>query len=217
MSEAWPWITLALLGVYHGVNPGMGWLFAVALGLQEKSGRAVMRALVPIAVGHAASIGLAVGLLAMGKLEVPEPILRWGTAATLVGFGILKLVRPRHPRWVGMRVGFRDLLLWSFLMATAHGAGLMLLPVFLLGEGREAPCLGGGCHNAAGLSLSSASGYIAAVGLHTAAMLVAAAAVALVVYYKFGLSLLRTAWFNLDKVWAIALILAGGVAIVLGA
>jgi hypothetical protein len=215
MSAAWPWLTLSLLGVYHGVNPAMGWLFAVALGLQEKSGRAVMRALFPIAVGHAASIGLTVGLLAMGKASIPASYLRWGTAAVLVGFGILKLVRPRHPRWVGMRVSSRDLLFWSFLMATAHGAGLMLLPVFLLGEGNEAPCHGSGCHNAAGLSLSSAGGYIAAVGVHTLAMLAAAAAVALVVYYKFGLSLLRKAWLNLDIVWAVALILAGGAAILL--
>jgi hypothetical protein len=215
MSAAWPWLTLSLLGVYHGINPAMGWLFAVALGLQEKSGRAVVRALIPIAVGHAASIGLTVGLLAMGKASVPTEYLRWGTAAVLVGFGVLKLVRPRHPRWVGMRVSSRDLLFWSFLMATAHGAGLMLLPVFLLGEGNEAPCHGSGCHNAAGLSLSSVSGYVAAVGVHTLAMLVAAAAVALVVYYKFGLSLLRKAWLNLDVVWAAALILAGGAAILL--
>lgn len=215
MSAAWPWLTLSLLGVYHGINPAMGWLFAVALGLQEKSGRAVVRALLPIAVGHAVSIGLTVGLLAMGKASIPADYLRWGTAAVLVGFGVLKLVRPRHPRWVGMRVTSRDLLFWSFLMATAHGAGLMLLPVFLLGEGQEAPCHGSGCHNAAGLSLSSASGYVAAVGLHTLAMLAAAAAVALVVYYKFGLSLLRKAWLNLDTVWAVALILAGGAAILL--
>jgi len=215
MSAAWPWLTLSLLGVYHGINPAMGWLFAVALGLQEKSGRAVVRALLPIAVGHAASIGLTVGLLAMGKASIPADYLRWGTAAVLVGFGVLKLVRPRHPRWVGMRVSSRDLLFWSFLMATAHGAGLMLLPVFLLGEGNEAPCHGSGCHNAAGLSLSTVPGYIAAVGVHTLAMLVAAAAVALVVYYKFGLSLLRKAWLNLDVVWAVALILAGVAAILL--
>ncbi|MCK6589151.1 MAG: hypothetical protein HUU21_06560 [Polyangiaceae bacterium] len=215
MNDIWPWLTLSLLGVYHGVNPAMGWLFAVALGLQEKSGRAVVRALLPIAVGHAASIGLTVGLLAMGKASVPVEVLRWGTAAVLVGFGVLKLVRPRHPRWVGMRVSSRDLLWWSFLMATAHGAGLMLLPVFLLGEGNEAPCHGSGCHNAAGLSLTSVPGYIAAVSVHTFAMLAAAAAVALVVYYKFGLSLLRKAWLNLDVVWAIALILAGVVAILL--
>jgi hypothetical protein len=214
MSAVWPWVTLVLLGVYHGANPGMGWLFAVALGLQEKSGRAVLRALVPIAVGHAASVGLAVALLAMGKASLDTRILTWATAALVIGFGVFKLVRPRHPRWVGMRVTSRDLLLWSFLMATAHGAGLMLLPVFLLGEDNAAPCHGATCHSAAGLSLSTWSGYVAAVGLHTLAMLGAAAAIALVVYYKFGLSLLRKAWVNLDRIWAAALILAGIVALV---
>lgn len=209
-----PWLTLALLGAYHGVNPGMGWLFAVALGLQEKSSGAVRRALVPIALGHAASIGLTVALLGVGLASVPAAALRWLTAAALVAFGVLKLVRPRHPRWVGMRVGFRDLTWWSFLMATAHGAGLMLLPVFLLGADNPAPCHGG-CHDAAGLSLASPLGYLAAVLVHTAAMMAAAAAVALVVYHKLGVAILRTAWFNLDRAWAVALIVAGVIAVLL--
>src|SRR5262245_54788520 len=126
-----PWIALLALGAFHGINPAMGWLFAVALGLQERSGGAVGRALVPIAVGHATAIGMTVLLLGIGRASLPLAILQWLTAGALIGFGILKLARPRHPRWVGMRVGFRDLLLWSFLKATAHGAGLMLLPVFL--------------------------------------------------------------------------------------
>ncbi|MDI1437000.1 hypothetical protein [Polyangium sorediatum] len=209
MTSAWPWITLALLGAYHGLSPGMGWLFAVALGLQEKSGKAVLRALLPIAVGHAASVGLAVGLLAAGKASIPTGILPWITGGVLVAFGIFKLVRPRHPRWVGMRVNARDLVVWSFLMATAHGAGLMLLPVFVLGEDNPAPCHGPSCHDAAGISLSSPSGYLAAIFLHTLAMLAVSALVALVVYYKVGLAMLRRAWFDLDRVWAGALILAG--------
>lgn len=209
MNSVWPWLTLALLGAYHGLSPGMGWLFAVALGLQEKSGRAVLRALLPIAVGHAASVGLAVGFLVAGRASIPVSILPWITASLLVGFGIYKLVRPRHPQWVGMRVNMKDLVVWSFLMATAHGAGLMLLPVFLLGENNPAPCHGEGCHNAAGLSLSSPLGYMAAISLHTLAMLAVSAIVALVVYYKVGLAILRRAWFDLDKVWAGALILAG--------
>jgi hypothetical protein len=187
----------------------MGWLFAVALGLQEKSGRAVIRALFPIAVGHAISVGLAVALLAAGKASIPLAVLPWITAGLLVGFGIFKMVRPRHPQWVGMKVNARDLVLWSFLMATAHGAGLMLLPVFLLGENNAAPCHGEGCHNAAGLSLTSPAGYIAAISLHTLAMLTVSAIISLVVYYKVGLAILRRAWFDLDKVWAGALILAG--------
>ena len=210
-----PWITLILLGVYHGVNPGMGWLFAVALGLQEKSGRAVGRALVPIAIGHAASIGITVGLFGFGLSGIPATWLRWGTAFVLVAFGTLKLVRPRHPRWVGMRVNFRDLVWWSFLMATAHGAGLMLLPVFLFGADNPAPCHGAGCHQTAGLSLTSWGGYLAAVGVHTLAMLVAAAGAAFIVYYKFGVAILRQAWLDLDRVWAIALIAAGVIAVLL--
>ncbi len=209
MTDIWPWLTLALLGAYHGLSPGMGWLFAVALGLQEKSGRAVIRALFPIALGHAISVGLAVALLAAGKASIPLAVLPWITAALLVGFGIFKIVRPRHPQWVGMKVNSRDLVLWSFLMATAHGAGLMLLPVFLLGENNAAPCHGEGCHNAAGLSLTSPAGYVAAISLHTLAMLTVSAIIALVVYYKVGLAILRRAWFDLDKVWAGALILAG--------
>jgi len=198
-----------LLGAYHGLSPGMGWLFAVALGLQEKSGKAVIRALFPIAIGHAVSVGLAVGLLAAGKASIPQNILPWITAGLLVGFGIFKLVRPRHPKWVGMQVSAKDLVLWSFLMATAHGAGLMLLPVFVLGENSPELCHGESCHNAAGLSLSSPAGYIAAISLHTLAMLTVAALVALIVYYKVGLAILRRAWFDLDRVWAGALILAG--------
>jgi hypothetical protein len=210
-----PWITLALLGAYHGINPGMGWLFAVSLGLQEKRLRAVLRALVPIAIGHAASIALTVALLGVGLASVPLAILKWGTALVLVGFGVLKLVRPRHPRWVGMRVTFRDLVVWSFLMATAHGAGLMLLPVFLLGADNPAPCHGAGCHNAAGLSLASWGGYLAAVGVHTLAMMVAAAAIAVLVYVKLGVAILRQAWLNLDRLWALALILAGVIGLLL--
>jgi hypothetical protein len=119
------------LGAFHGINPGMGWLFAVALGLQEQRRSAVWNALPPIAVGHALSVGLVVALVALIHASIPYRVLRWIAAAVLIGFGVYRLVRARHPRWVGMRVGFRDLTLWSFLMASAHGAGLMLVPVFL--------------------------------------------------------------------------------------
>lgn len=214
MNTPGRWATLALLGLYHGANPGMGWLFAVALGLQEKKGSAVVRALPPIALGHAVSVGLTVALLGLGQASLPAGSLKWVTAAALVGFGVYKLVRPRHPRWVGMRVGFRDLTVWSFLMATAHGAGLMLLPVFLL-DGAAPPCHGPACHDAAGLSLTSWGGYLAAVGLHTTAMFVTAGALALIVYYRLGLAILRQTWFNLDKAWAVALIGAGVLAVVL--
>ena len=127
------WLML-LLGAYHGLNPGMGWLFAVALGMQEQKGRAVAKALVPIALGHALSIGIVVVTAAFLGMALPPEVIRYSVAALLFGLGMFSLIRHYHPRWVRMRVGFRDLTLWSFLMATAHGAGLMLLPV-LLGSG----------------------------------------------------------------------------------
>jgi len=139
LATDWPWLALFALGAYHGLNPGMGWLFAVALGLQEKSGRAVLRALPPIALGHLISIGLVVLAVELAQPRLPHWALRLLTAAILLAFGLFRLIRARHPRWgqsVGMRVGFRDLTLWSFLMASAHGAGLMLAPI-LLGWPRE--------------------------------------------------------------------------------
>src|SRR4029434_9241501 len=123
--------TVVGLGAFHGINPGMGWLFAVSLGLQENSQAAVRRAPLPIALGYAVSIDVVV--LAVGLLQavLPEQVVRYLCAALLGVFGLWRLVRARHPRWVGMRVGFRDLMLWSFLMASAHGAGLMLVPLLL--------------------------------------------------------------------------------------
>lgn len=206
------WSALVGLGLYHGINPGMGWLFAVALGMQERSGRAVLRALPPIALGHAASVGLVVALLFAGERSLPAGLLRWLLGAILVGFGLYKLIRPRHPRWVGMRASFRDLLLWSFLMATAHGAGLMLVPVFLLGE---APCHGEACHTAVSQIARTWPSYVAAVGVHTGAMLAATASLALFVYYRLGLEILRRGWINLDQIWACAMILSGVLAVVL--
>ena len=199
----WPWITLIALGAWHGLNPGMGWLFAVSRGLQERSGRAVLGALPPIALGHALAIGAALVIVAIGRASLPLGALRWVTAAVLIGFGASRLFRHRHARWVGMRVGFRDLTLWSFLMATAHGAGLMLVPLFVVDAARPS------CHVDAGVALSGAVDYAAATLAHTAAMLAITAIVALVVYYKLGLALLRRTWFNLDGLWAIALIAAG--------
>ena len=131
MSAVWPWLVLLGLGAFHGINPGMGWLFAVALGLQEKSQHAVRRALLPIALGHAASVGAVALIMGLLQTVVSELVLRYLCAAVLGAFAVVRLVRARHPRWVGMRVGFRDLTLWSFLMASAHGAGLILLPLLL--------------------------------------------------------------------------------------
>jgi hypothetical protein len=200
---SWPWITLLALGAWHGLNPGMGWLFAVSRGLQERRGGAVVEALPPIALGHALAIGVALLVVAIGRASIPLSAMRWVTAAVLIGFGVSRLVRHRHPRWVGMRVGFRDLTVWSFLMATAHGAGLMVAPLFVVDSARPS------CHADAGLMLSGPIDYLVATVAHTAAMLAVAGVIALVVYYKVGLALLRRAWFNLDWLWAIALIAAG--------
>ena len=212
MSELWPWLALLGLGAYHGINPGMGWLFAVALGMQEKHRRAVLAAIPPIALGHALSIGLVVGLLWLAQESVPEKALRYGTAAILFGFGFYRFVRSRHPRWVGMRVGFRDLTLWSFLMATAHGAGLMVVPI-LLGwpnGNRDGHAMSHAGHLSTETStLAGPWRFLAAVGLHSAAYLLVATLIALLVYEKLGLALLHRAWFNLDLLWVFALMLSG--------
>ena len=212
----WFWVGLFSLGAYHGVNPGMGWLFAVALGLQEKSRRAIYRALPSIALGHALAIGVIVVPLALVRAVAPPWPLRTVAAVTLVGFGVYRLLWFRHPRWVGMRVGRRDLVLWSFLMALAHGAGLMLVP-FVLGWSNGTPTphsqhvqairplLAPELTNT--LSGPAVGGI--AVGVHTLGYLLVMTLVALVVYEKLGLALLRRAWFNLDLLWAVALIAAG--------
>ena len=211
MSDLGPWAALGLLGVYHGVNPAMGWLFAVALGLQERSLGAVLRALVPIAIGHELSV-LAVALLVSGLLGVVESsLVRAAGAIVLVLFGLFKLLKPRsHPRWVGMRVTLPELGLWSFLMSSAHGAGLMLFPL-LLGlpaavHAQDAATHGIVLADAAGPTLAQAAG---ATLVHSVTMLLTMAIVAVVVYAKVVTQILRKAWLNLDGVWAAALIVAG--------
>ncbi|HEY7065510.1 MAG TPA: hypothetical protein VII06_28800 [Chloroflexota bacterium] len=212
MTEYLPWLVLALLGGFHGVNPGMGWLFAVALGLQERSRAAVLRAFGPIALGHAASVALVVALVGAAQVWLAPGALRILGGSGLMAFGLYKLFAPMsHPRWVGMRVGARDLMTWSFLMATAHGAGLMLLPVLL-----DIPIAAAYAEHAdAGHALMMTTPGVltwpelAAIGVHTAAMYVVMAAIALVVFEKLGVAILRRAWFNLDRVWAGGLIAAG--------
>lgn len=209
MSAGAAWTTLALLGAYHGLNPAMGWLFAVALGLQEGRTLAVLRALPPIAVGHATSVALVIAAVAGAELVLPPLALRITGAGVLLGFGAFLLVRRRaHPRWVGMRVGFRDLVAWSFLMSSAHGAGLMLTPVLL-----HLPMSAHG--HAAGAAHAVAMNGAAALGVHTVAMFSVMAAVAVTVYRVVGVDLLRRVWINLDLVWAGALILAAAITLLL--
>ena len=199
------WLTLAGLGVYHGDNPAMGWLFAVSRGMQERSRGAVLRSLVPIAIGHEASIAL-VALLVLGLSTTTDPQeLRIGAAIALVAFGIFRFVKPRaHFRWTSMRVSDRELGMWSFLMSTAHGAGLMIAPVIL---GLQASS---NSHDDMAM-LSGGPIDIAAVGIavHVVAMVAVMGAIAYVVYERVGLQILRRAWLNTDQVWAGAFVLAG--------
>lgn len=198
----WPWAALALLGAYHGVNPGMGWLFAVARGLQERRRQAVLSSLLPIALGHEASIVVVVIAVSLTEQVVPPYLVRLSAALVLVSFGLYKLARPRfHPGGFGMRVGFLGLAGWSFLMSSAHGAGLMLAPVLL-----GLP-VASAYHSLSEISLLAA----VAASVHVAAMLIVMGVVAVVVYEKVGLGFLRRSWFNLDLVWSLVLIGTGAV------
>jgi hypothetical protein len=226
VSGWWPWGVLILLGAYHGVNPGMGWLFALSLGLQQHSRKAVLWALVPIALGHAIAIALTLAIVSLVQLKIPFTTLKFLVAAILFALGLYRVFRSRHPRGAGMRVGFRDLTVWSFLMASAHGAGLMLAPI-LLAPVLLAPVLltrpMQGMHHSINSSPPSGLAGIApsllalAVLVHTLGLILVAGTVAILFYQfyeKWGLGLLRHTWFNFDLLWAIALIIAGTAALV---
>jgi hypothetical protein len=203
---------MLLLGAYHGLNPGMGWLFAVALGLQAQEGRAVARALVPMALGHALAIaGVVLAVVLLGG-ALPLASLRVVVGTVLIGLGAYSLARHRHPRWVRMQVGFRDLTLWSFLVASVHGAGLMVVPVLLGGTPLEAAGQAGHHHTAA---TGSAVAGLLATAVHTSGYLAVTGLVAWVVYRKLGLALLCKAWFNVDLVWAAALVVSGVVTLMM--
>jgi hypothetical protein len=229
----WPWAALLLLGAAHGINPGMGWLFAVALGLQRRDRRAVWRALLPLALGHALAIAAVVALAAVIGLVLPLRYLKWLVAVALLGFGLFHLTRHRHPRWGGMRVGARDLAIWSFLMASAHGAGLMALPFVVEAAPQmhtsalelgahvahaTAGQVAGGVHPA---SVAGHAGHVSmlltelpadrvvgmmATVVHTLGYLLITGLVAVVVYEKVGLRMLRSMWLNLNLIWAAALV-----------
>lgn len=215
MSWLWPWLAVFGLGIFHGINPAMGWLFAVALGLQEQKRAAVVRALLPIALGHALSIGIIIAAVLVARVSVPHQTLKITAAAILFAFGLYRLFRSRHPNWVGMRVGLGDLTLWSFIMASAHGAGLMLVPLFLASPGTlnahqmrahsaMVRILPPGFVNFSAPSLLTAS-----VAVHTLGFLLVTAFIAILVYEKLGIAMLRRAWFNIDLIWMLALIVAG--------
>jgi len=260
-TNALPLATLLALGAVHGINPGMGWLLAAALGLQEGRARAVWRALPALALGHAVAIAAVLALAAFVGVAVPVEVLRWIVAATLLAVGVTKLLRQRHPRYGGMRVSWRQLAVWSFLMASAHGAGLMVMPIMLMAEhaaladhtigaanvetssdgrsrnahqhGRSqagavprvsvtavpaddalaatARATGSAGHEAhmAGILTDISHAQIAgaiATAVHTAGYLLVTGILAWLVFARLGVRILRTAWINLDLLWALALI-----------
>jgi hypothetical protein len=184
------WVMLMALGAFHGINPGMGWLFAVALGMQERRRGAVLRALVPLGLGHALAVAAAVAA---------------AMAGVLVSLGVMRYFRHRHPRWASMRVGMGGLTAWSFLMATAHGAGLMVVPMFM----RMSMACGEHAHHMPASAGTSGGAALVATGLHAAGYLAVTAVIAVVVFEKVGLGILRRAWFNLDLIWSGALLATG--------
>jgi hypothetical protein len=210
VSDRYVWLALFLLGCYHGINPGMGWLFAVALGLQEKSTVAVVRAIVPITLGHLVSVAIVVAIALSAAMAFPHVIVHRAAAVILLAFGTYRLIRLRHPRWVGMRVGFWGLTLWGFLMASAHGAGLMLLP-FVTASPHAAMPMSMPMPQPA-FSAEPLTGLLM-IAVHTLGYVATMLAVALIVYVKFGVSFLRTAWINVDVAWAVALLVAGIIAL----
>ena len=213
MSDAALWLTLAGLGAYHGLNPAMGWLFAVSRGMQQRSRRAVLSSLLPIAIGHELSLVLVAAVALVAAATIDVAVLHVVAAVLLLAFGVFRFVKPRaHPRWTRMRVNGRELTLWSFLMASAHGAGLMIAPV-LLGIGGAAAA-SAGSHDHSPLGVASSSSLLeAAAGLaiHVAAMLAVMAVVAVVVYEKLGVEVLRRAWINTDQLWAGSFVVAAGI------
>ena len=202
------WGALALLGAFHGINPGMGWLFAVALGMQENRAAAVWRALLPLGLGHACAVALTIVVATAAGAMVPADALRWPIAAALVALGLRRLWRHRHPRFGSMRIGLGALTVWSFLVATAHGAGLMVLPIWLnvpAAPGAHSAHIAGGADITAGLT---------AAAVHSISYLLVTTLIAWIVFAKLGVALLRTTWLNLDAIWAIALIVTGGLTLV---
>lgn len=203
------WLGVVAVGLYHGLNPAMGWPLAVANGLAERRSAAVFATLLPLGGGHlAAMAAVLLPLAALGWLAQWSTWIRAGAAGVVLLFGLYRLLQPRHPRALA-RIAPTRLAWWSFWMATAHGAGLMLVPFML---GLCAPAAGGGLHAGMDALLARAAlpTAIAVAVVHTLAMMLAGLAVAWAVYRYLGLQFLRRAWFNLDLAWAASLLLAGG-------
>lgn len=205
MNNLWAWLTIAGLGAFHGLNPAMGWLFAVALGLHRKNRGIIFQALPSIAIGHAFSVAIIATAVVMTGLMVSERAVLAGSGFLLIGWAIYHQVYGhRHRVRIGMTTGLAGLATWSFLMATAHGAGLMLLPVLI------PLCLS----SSVAKDISPEASFttlLTAVGVHTAAMLVVTGVIAILIYEWVGVAILRSAWVNLDVVWVVALGATGAI------
>jgi hypothetical protein len=195
MNLTWEWFAIAALGVFHGINPAMGWLFAVALGLHRRSRRAVLLAIPPMALGHALSIGLVAGLVLATGFIFDSHLIRVASGALLIAWAVYHLRHGhRHRVRIGMTTGFGGLAVWSFLMATAHGAGLMLVPALI-------PL----CATMPGRSSGPLLISLAALGLHTLTTLLVSGAIAVLVYDWLGVGVLRRGWINFDALWTFGL------------
>jgi hypothetical protein len=213
-TSVWLWLAIIASGFYHGISPGMGWPLAVAAGLMDKNPRALFAALWPLSAGH---------LLAMLVMLLPFALLlvlvQWqhqiqaGASLLVIGFGIFRLANPRHPRMLA-RIKPTSLALWSFVVAIAHGAGLMLVPIYL-GLCQTAGLDRG--HESAALLSEANLGMAMLVSIvHTIAMISAGGCAAWLVYRYLGLQYLSRSWFNLETVWALSLVLVGAVALTIG-
>jgi hypothetical protein len=201
-SEFWPWLALAGLGAFHGLNPAMGWLFAVALGLHRHSRRLVWLSPLSLALGHALSITLVAGAFLLAGFVIDPRALRIGAGLILIGWALYHWrYGHRHRVRIGMQAGLAALAVWSFLMATTHGAGLMLWPVLM-------PL----CFSAPPepSSIGPLPTALLGIGVHMVAMLTVTTAIAVAIYEWIGLEILRRAWLNVDLIWTLALLMTGG-------
>ena len=207
------WSGVVLLGLFHGLNPAMGWPLAVASGLGGRRGREVWAAWLPLGAGH---------LLAMALVLLPFALLGWllqWSREIRIGAGLLVLLvgaflllsgsrGPHRHRWLA-HIRPTQLMLWSFVMASAHGAGLMLLPIFI-GLCDASASSAGVDADALRVLMRAGLGTALLVSLvHTAAMIGAGLVLAWLVYRYLGLRVLQRAWLNLDRVWALGLVAAG--------
>jgi hypothetical protein len=202
MTETLPVLAIAGLGAFHGLNPAMGWLFAVALGLHRQSRAVVLVSLVPIAIGHALSIAVIAGLLLATDYLVPHGLVRAGSAFLLLAWAAYHWrYGHRHRVRFGMQAGLWGLGIWSFLMATAHGAGLMLWPALM------PLCFPSDA--AAGTFAGPVAAAFAGVGVHSVAMILTTTVIAVIVHEWLGVDVIRRAWLNLDLLWTLALLTTG--------